>query len=175
MNKIFPLLDRISNSSLLARTVSCWEEALKRGGWVREDLQRIPFTLLPANYRPNIVVHTNGVAESAVVMGEALIRIYGANIVIDMDTLISGAILHDVGKVLEYSSNQSGFVKSDYGKLVRHPISGAAIAEAVGLPAEVVHIIATHSHEGDKSPRTIESILVHHADFANFEALGGKA
>ena len=175
MNKIFPLIDRISNSSLLARTVSCWEEAIKKGGWVREDLHRIPFTLLPASYRPSIVVHTNGVAESAVVMAEALIRNYGENISIDMDILISGAILHDVGKILEYAVKQDGFIKSEYGKLIRHPISGAAIAEAIGLPPEVVHIIATHSYEGDKTQRTIESILVHHADFANFEALGGKA
>jgi len=121
------------------------------------------------------VVHTNGVAESAVVMAEALIRNYGDNISIDMDILISGAILHDVGKILEYAVKQDGFIKSEYGKLIRHPISGAAIAEAIGLPPEVVHIIATHSYEGDKTQRTIESILVHHADFANFEALGGKA
>lgn len=174
MNKIFPLIDRISNSSLLARTVSCWEEALKRGGWTKEDLFRMPFTLLDADFKPSIVDHTNGVAESAVVMAEALKRTYGDHIIIDMDILISGAVLHDVGKVLEYAAKQNGFVKSEYGKLVRHPISGASLAEAIGLPPEVVHIIATHSHEGDRSPRTVESILVHHADFANFEALGGK-
>jgi hypothetical protein len=39
----------------------------------------------------------------------------------------------------------------------------------------VVHIIASHSFEGDRTPRSVEAILVHHADFANFEALGGKA
>jgi len=175
MNKIFPLIDRISNSSLLARTISCWEESLKKGGWDREDLHRIPFTLLQTDYKPSIVIHTNGVAESAVAIGEAMKRIYGDNINIDMDILISGAILHDVGKILEYSEESKGFVKSTYGRLVRHPISGAAIAEAVGLPPEVVHIIATHSHEGDRTPRTVESIIVNHADFANFEALGGKA
>lgn len=174
MNKIFPLIDRISNSSLLARTVSCWEEALKKGGWSKGDLHRIPFTLLQSDYKPSIVVHTNGVAESAAAMGEAINRVYDGKINVDMDILISGAILHDVGKALEYAAKGQDFVKSDYGKLVRHPISGAALAEAVGLPPEVVHIIATHSHEGDGSPRSTESIIVHHADFANFEALGGK-
>ena len=175
MNKIFPLIDRISNSSLLARTVSCWEEALKKGGWTGDDLNNIPFTLLPSDYKPSIVVHTNGVAESAVAMAEVLKRTYGDNISIDMDILISGAILHDVGKILEYAQENGKFVKSKYGKLVRHPISGTSLAEAVGLPPEVLHIIATHSFEGDKTPRTVESVLVHHADFTNFEALGGKA
>jgi putative nucleotidyltransferase with HDIG domain len=174
MNKVFPLIDRISNSSLLARTVSCWEEAIRKGGWTKKDLHRIPFTLLKSENTPSIVVHTNGVAESALAMGEAMGRVYGDKIEIDLDILISGAILHDVGKILEYTAKDEGYAKSKYGKLVRHPISGAALAEAVGLPPGVVHIIATHSYEGDKTPRTVESVLVHHADFANFEALGGK-
>ncbi|UCE67141.1 MAG: HDIG domain-containing protein [Candidatus Zixiibacteriota bacterium] len=175
MNKIFPLIDRISNSSLLARTVSCWEEAVKRGGWTKDELYKIPFTLLPADYKPGIVTHTNGVAEAAVAMAEVFKRIYGDRIEIDLDSLISGAILHDVGKVLEYTERNGKFHKSDSGKLVRHPVSGAALAAEMGLPAEVQHIIATHSYEGDKIQRTVESVLVHHADFANFEALGGKA
>lgn len=175
MNKIFPLIDRISDSSLLARTVSCWEEAVKKGGWTKDDLYKIPFTLLPAEYKPSIVTHTNGVAESAVATAEVLKRIYGDHIKIDMDILISGAILHDVGKVLEYAEKDGKYRKSELGKLVRHPVSGAALAAEMGLPAEVQHIIATHSYEGDKTPRTVESVLVHHADFANFEALGGKA
>ncbi len=175
MNEIFPLIERISDSSLLARTVSCWEEAAKRGGWSKQELDSIPFTLLPAEYRPSIVAHTNGVAECAVAMGEIIKRMYGDNTDLDMDILISGAILHDVGKVLEYSVEKKGYVQSAYGKLIRHPISGASLAEEVGLPPEVVHIIWTHSHEGDKTPRTVESVLVHHADFANFEAVGGKA
>jgi putative nucleotidyltransferase with HDIG domain len=175
VNKLFPLIDRISDSSLLARTVSCWEEAIKRGGWIKQELDSIPFTLLPADYKPSIVVHTNGVAECAVAMGEIIKRTYGSNADLDMDILISGAILHDVGKVLEYAVEKKGYVKSKYGKLVRHPISGASLAEEVGLPPEVVHIIWSHSHEGDKTPRTVESVLVHHADFANFEVLGGKA
>ena len=175
MNKIFPLIDRISNSSLLARTVQCWEEAVKRGGWNKKDLSKIPFTLLPAEYRPSIVEHTNGVAETAVASAEVIKRTYGDNVNIDMDILISGAILHDVGKVLEYALKDGKYVKSELGKLVRHPVSGAALAAEMGLPAEVQHIIASHSYEGDKTPRTVESVIIHHADFTNFEALGGKA
>ena len=174
MNKVFPLIDRISDSSLLARTVSCWEEAVKKGGWNKEDLYKIPFTLLQVEYKPSIATHTNGVAGAAVAMAEVLQRIYGDHIKINMDILISGAILHDVGKVLEYAEENGKFRKSDSGKLVRHPVSGAVLAAEIGLPPEVQHIIATHSYEGDKTPRTVESVIVHHADFANFEALGGE-
>ena len=47
--------------------------------------------------------------------------------------------------------------------------SGLAIADRFGLPAEVQHIIAAHSKEGDLGQRTVEAIIVHHADFVSFE------
>ena len=44
-----------------------------------------------------------------------------------------------------------------------------AFAGEHGIPGEVMHIIATHSHEGDKMERSIESIIFHHADFVDFD------
>jgi hypothetical protein len=38
-----------------------------------------------------------------------------------------------------------------------------------GVPDEICHMIATHSKEGDLGRRTVESIIVHHADFMSFE------
>ena len=38
-----------------------------------------------------------------------------------------------------------------------------------GIPPEVMHIVATHSHEGDAVQRSIESIIFHHADFVDFD------
>ncbi|PYK19611.1 MAG: hypothetical protein DME55_04435 [Verrucomicrobia bacterium] len=61
-----------------------------------------------------------------------------------------------------------------------HLIAGALRAD-VGKPLEydkVLHIIATHSHEGDKVERSIESIIFHHADFVDFDiakVLGKRA
>ena len=57
------------------------------------------------------------------------------------------------------------------GRLVRHTFSGTSIAFMFGLPPEVQHIIAGHSQESDLSARTVESTIVHHADFVNFETL----
>lgn len=175
MNRIFPLLEKIGDARLKELTGKCWEAALKRGGWKQEDLHRIPFTLLETRFTPSIVVHTNGVTETALATAIIVKKAYSDAIKIDLDVLISGGLLHDVGKVLEYSFENGKFVKSKIGRLIRHPVSGAALASEVGLPPEVVHIIASHSFEGDKTPRSVEAILVHHADFANFEVLGGKA
>lgn len=174
MDNIFPLIKSISNSNIFTKTVSCWELALEKGGWNKNDLVKIPFTLLTTDYTPSIVEHTNGVTECAISMANILDRIYDQRVSVDMDYLISGAILHDVGKLLEYKEENGKFIKSSYGRLVRHPISGASLAAEVGLPGEIQHIIASHSFEGDKNPRSVESIIVHHADFTNFEVLGGK-
>ena len=102
-------------------------------------------------------------------MGQVLEETYHGAVKVNMDILISGGLLHDVGKVLEYALEDGKYVKSKNGKLIRHPVSGAALAWELGLPDEVVHVIASHSFEGDKTPRSIEGILIHHADFTNFE------
>ena len=86
-----------------------------------------------------------------------------------MDYLIAGAILIDVGKLLEYEIINGNLSTSSEGKLVRHPFSGVAIAYKFGLPAEVLHLIGTHSKEGDTGKRTVESIIIHHADFVSFD------
>ena len=98
---------------------------------------------------------------------------FGDEIKIDMDILIAGAILIDVGKLLEYEIKDGKLTTSEAGKLVRHPFSGMAIADRFGLPHEVQHIIATHSKEGDFGNRTVESIIIHHADFVSFDPFKG--
>jgi hypothetical protein len=89
---------------------------------------------------------------------------------IQRDYLIAGALLADVGKPLEYDKDASGKVtQGKFGQQVRHPFSGVALAYKHEIPGEVLHIIATHSHEGDKVERSIESIIFHHADFVDFD------
>ena len=86
-----------------------------------------------------------------------------------MDVLISGAILADVGKLLEYVLDDNGkAVQGNYGKYLRHPFSGVSLAEEAGIPAEVCHIIAAHAGEGNLVKRTTEAYLVHHVDFMTF-------
>ena len=52
-------------------------------------------------------------------------------------------------------------IQGAFGQQLRHPFSGVALAYKHGIPGEVMHMIATHSHEGDKVERSIESIIFH--------------
>jgi hypothetical protein len=40
-----------------------------------------------------------------------------------------------------------------------------------GLPDEVTHIIAAHAREGEGIKRTVEAVIIAHADFLNYESL----
>jgi putative nucleotidyltransferase with HDIG domain len=113
--------------------------------------------------------HKRTCVQLAVDIANKMIENFGNAIKINMDYLIAGAILIDVGKLIEYDVVNGQLTTSHAGKLLRHPFSGVAIADRFGLPPEVLHIIAYHSKEGDLGKRTVESIIVHHADFVSFE------
>ncbi len=167
--KLWPELEWIEDADLREKTAKVWEFALEKSVLSAEDLETIPFTLLTKK-AVTFMAHKRSVVhvcwDSALKMRE----FYGDTIPIDMDLLISGAILIDVGKLLEYELDESGkAVQSEYGKLLRHPFSGVGLAMRFDLPAEVCHMIAMHAKEGDTGQRTIEGLIVHHADFMTFE------
>jgi len=172
--RILSEIRKIKNQVLREKVISTWEEGIRLGGWEMEDLKKIPFTLLIVDSKVNLIEHTRAVTNTALKVAEAISKAYGNSVKIDKDVLIAGGILHDVGKLLEYAKVKGKITKSDRGKFLRHPISGSALAYKCGVPDEVLHLIAAHSHEGDQGYRSVEAIIIHHADFINFEALGGK-
>jgi putative nucleotidyltransferase with HDIG domain len=172
---IFPQIGRITNPTLQEQVVGCWEAALSRGGWQLSDLEQMPFSLLVSSTGVSLAQHTRTVTDCCLALGEVMKAAYSKNFSIDMDILAAGAILHDVGKPLEYTRNgEGGYVVSAMGRILRHPISGCALAAEFGLPEPVQHMIAAHSKEGDGGYRTPEAWIIHHADFVNFEPLRSK-
>jgi len=171
--KIFPEFNLIKDNNLRDKTIAVWQEAIERGGWKVADLEKIPFTLLIPNCPVNIIDHTRGVTHVAIESAKKLREFNNDTYQIDDDILISGGLLHDVGKILEYKNTTEGVKKSDTGKLLRHPFSGAGLAMKHELPDKVVHTIAVHAKEGDGGYRCPEAVIVHHADFMNFEPIKG--
>ncbi len=160
----------IENKELRAQTAKTWELALERSALTAKDLNEIPFTLLCGpDLKVTFMDHKRSVVHIAKDAGEKINAMYHGELTADMDVLIAGAILCDVGKLLEYILDANGkAVQGDYGKYVRHPFSGVSIAEEAKVPAPVLHIIATHAGEGNMVKRTTEAYLVHHADFMTF-------
>jgi putative nucleotidyltransferase with HDIG domain len=167
--RLIPEIGLIKDERLRDLTLTVWVEAMKSGRWALTDLSEMPFTLLLRQTDVSLVEHTRAVTRTALRIAEVLNEDYKGRIAVDLDVLLAGAILHDVGKLFEYEREGERFVKSRDGELLRHPISGAAFALKLGLPREIIHIIAAHSKEGDGSRRTLEAIIVNHADFVNFD------
>jgi putative nucleotidyltransferase with HDIG domain len=112
--------------------------------------------------------HKRAVVHIARRSAEAMREFFGEKLPIDLDVVIAGAILADVGKVLEYERVDGKAAQSRRGSLLRHPFTGVAVAMECGVPDEVSHIIAAHAAEGDHVKRTTEATIVHHADFMSY-------
>ena len=172
--ELIPEFNQIKDQELREKTIRIWEKALKIRNMTPEDMLRMPFTLLIDPCPANFVEHTRGVVNVSVNAAKALKEVYGDRMNINMDYLLSGALLHDVGKILEYIEKDGKFVKSTEGKFLRHPFSGVGLAFDEGIPDEIMHMIAVHAGEGDGKWRSTEAVIIHHADFTNFEPLHGK-
>lgn len=166
---LIPEFKLINNPKLKEAVLKVFEKAITQGGWQPEDLDKMPFTLLIKDCRISFLRHTRGVVQTCINAAKVLREVYGNEARVNMDYLIAGAILHDVGKLLEFKKDGKGFSKSRSGEYLRHPFSGLAIAYGKGIPDEVLHIIAVHSKEGDGGYRSPEAVILHHADFTNFE------
>lgn len=103
---------------------------------------------------------------------------------VDKDLLITGALLHDIGKVFEYKiANTIDF--SVQGRLIGHiPLGDQFICERAArlnnFPENILmklrHLILAHHGEYEKAsarlPQTIEAIVMHHADNLDAQTVG---
>jgi putative nucleotidyltransferase with HDIG domain len=167
--KIWPELNWIKDEQLRNKVLNCWVYAIENSVLTPEDLEVIPFSLLIKDCKISFMNHKRTAVQLSVDIANRMKENFGDEIQIDMDILIAGAILIDVGKLIEYDKVDGKLTTSKAGKLLRHPFSGVAIADRFGLPPEVQHIIAYHAKEGDLAKRSVEAIIVHHADFVSFD------
>lgn len=169
LKRIWPEIEWIQDADLKEQVYRTWEFALEQSVLSPSDLERIPFTLLIKDCQVTFMEHKRAVVHIAVNGAKAMQEFFGENLPINMDYLVAGAILIDVGKLIEYVLEDGVAAVGKTGKLLRHPFSGVALAMRFGVPDEICHMIATHSNEGDLGRRTIESIIIHHADFMSYE------
>lgn len=166
------ILDRIKDHDIREKTVATWIMAAEEGKWKKEDIEKIPFTLLTETKGVNLIEHTIAVTKGAAALAEAMIGTYREMpFEVNFDYLYAGGLLHDVGKLLEIEFADGKYRKSHSGKCARHPISGAILASKVGFNDEIINIIASHAKEGEGRPQRVETVLVHQADFATFNPM----
>jgi 3'-5' exoribonuclease len=120
--------------------------------------------------------YIGGLLEHTLSMALLCERIGGHYAGIDMDLLLCGAILHDIGKTRELSYRLS-FDYSDEGRLLSHIVIGlemvdAKIRQIDGFPKPLAdllkHLIVSHHGSRElgspEPPKTIEALLLNHID-----------
>lgn len=168
--EMYPELQWISDEKLRMQCVEAYVTAYAAGGWDHDNAAFLPVSLkrveTPAmNHQ---VDHVRVVTDLAVKMYDALEEKYQQQTNL-RDIVIAGALLHDIGKLTEFAYKHDKLGHSNNANIMRHPLSGAILASNAGICEEVVHIIATHSFEGDKSYRSLAATIVKMADDASFQ------
>lgn len=166
---LIPEFLSIQDEKLRSSVLAVWEEALSIGGWDLKDLEKMPYTLLVENVEITFPQHVSVVCKLCIAMEDVLRSAYGDRYDIDRDALVAGALLADVGKLIEFKEVEGKYEWASMYQFLRHPFTGVGLCFKHEIPEKVMHIVATHSWEGDKFKRRPESIIFHHADFTDFD------
>ncbi|MBU2533879.1 MAG: HD domain-containing protein [Alphaproteobacteria bacterium] len=170
-----PELAQIESAELRSKATDAWALALSRSSF--SSIRDIPPAGNPdvnEARRGDQTDHLRGVTRLAVGIAREMQAAY-PELDIDMDIIIAGGLLHDVGKAWEFDpENRKRWKASQrtYGKpSVRHPAYGAHICLTVGLPEEVAYIAMAHSGEGELLVRSLACMIVHQADYTFWNTL----
>lgn len=168
--RIFPELQEIQEEALRQKSAEALWSAMQAGGWDPETVCLAPVTLNWQGCSCNLVEHIRLVTQLCMDGYRHLAKFYQANgVEFDWDTVVCGALLHDLGKFTEFALRDGVVAYGQDADLLRHPLSGAILAAQAGLPSKIVHLIATHSFEGDRSYQTAESAFVRAIDDFAFQ------
>ena len=143
------------------------------------DAPALPLEVCPAgayqhhSYIGGLLQHTLGVTKLALTLSDLVESIYGGTV--NRDTVLAGAILHDVMKCYCYEERSEGVFRTSYfgGKLDHLTIMVGEMMKRE-FPLDVVHVVASHHGDvGPTKPKTVEALIVSVADLADSD-LNGK-
>ena len=167
MKDILELAGRIKNPKLRKMVI----DTLRNPGPLSNrgmKLNQVPFEQAPASIdwhhakTGGLAEHTYFVTKVCISVAEEISRVYKTKM--DMDSLIAGALLHDIGKVWGVRKSRSGKWQPA-GSTIDHTMLGTAELHARHFPEKVVHIVAAHfGDQGPTPPQTIEAYILHAID-----------
>jgi len=95
--KIWPEINWIKDEGLRNKTLDAWVYAIENSPLEPKDLEEIPFSLLIKDCNISFMNHKRTCVQLAVDMAKKMMANFGDEIKVNMDVLISGAILIDIG------------------------------------------------------------------------------
>ena len=124
------------------------------------------------SYAGGLLQHTVSVIRVSLTLSDLIEDNYGGSV--NRDTVIAGAVLHDIMKVYCYEAgDDGGFRTSEFGGRVDHLSLMVGELMRRGFPLDVVHVVAGHHGDvGPTKPKTLEALVVSLADLVDSELNG---
>jgi putative nucleotidyltransferase with HDIG domain len=158
--QLFPAVLKIKDGRIREKVIRTWVTAWKRSNFSRIE-EAHQFEPARKQIAYTNVEHTNQVCQACEKMATIASEILGLKL--NMDSLLAGALLHDVDKMVIFDAQTGGW--TGVGRRTSHAVMGASMARAEGLTEEVAHIIEAHSTKfSPHPPESIEALIVRHAD-----------
>jgi putative nucleotidyltransferase with HDIG domain len=147
MYKLLPELEMIQSMQLRETCADIWMDALDVGGWFDKDgWGKFPFTnIMTDECSENLLTHTGQVTRTCAAVYDSMVPLFDRVGGCKKDELIAGALLHDVGKLIEYDLKDGKPCYSQSAKKFRHPIWSAFFAKDHNLNENLIHMVLTHS------------------------------
>ncbi|MCX8162846.1 MAG: HD domain-containing protein [Nitrososphaerota archaeon] len=166
VNQVYRYVERISDRTIRRKVRRVLESiGVKLYGYYPLSLSDSPAgEKIHHEYRGGLLEHTIASIEIALALSDLIENRYKGRV--DRDTVISALILHDLYKVYCYERSGEGFRRSDLGLLLDHHTLIVAELIRRGFPTKIVHaVLAAHGRYGPSTPKTVEALIVHLADY----------
>lgn len=169
--RLFSIIDSLKNSQIKQLLHLIFDDITFKNQFTKYPAAK----LWHHNYLGGLLEHTLNVADIC----DKVLSNYEK---INRDVLIAGALLHDIGKVTEFTIE--GFIDySDSGRLMGHTVIGSQmVAEKISrisdfsdeLANQIQHLILSHHGQKEQGapvvPMTLEAIVLHCADYLDSQA-----
>ena len=122
MESLFPAFLEIQDPDLRYKSQLAMQQAMEQGGWTEHNIDTVPVTLNWKECDISWVEHVTDVTEMCILEFDKMKKYYARhNVPFCRDTVIAGALLHDIGKLTEFApAGENSVVHSDNYHLMRH-------------------------------------------------------
>lgn len=156
IEQAFPELATIESNDLRTGVREAWATAIADNDI--DDLETVAW--LPPVQRDLgladelLVPHIRDVTQGVITLAEILQE--RRSVDLSVDTLVAGALVHDVSKLYEFD----GMEPTSVGDLLGHPYYGVYVVAAAELLVELAHIVLSHTHRTSVEPATLEAAII---------------